>query len=120
MLIRRAKDPFSGAWDIPGGFCEPSELPKDAAVREVYEETGLHIVVERQLGMWIDRYHCQGGVEDTLNVYFLAVPLDPVELRPDPDEVIEIGWFTPEDVPGEIAFPNHAPAVIDEWRADAG
>ena len=29
-------------WVIPGGHLEPNEYPADGAVREVFEETGVH------------------------------------------------------------------------------
>ena len=41
MLVRRAHEPWRGAWDVPGGFCGPREHPAEAAEREVREETGL-------------------------------------------------------------------------------
>jgi 8-oxo-dGTP pyrophosphatase MutT (NUDIX family) len=31
-----------GRWLPPGGHIEPNELPDEAAVREVFEETGVH------------------------------------------------------------------------------
>ncbi len=30
-------------WSPPGGHVDPNETPQDAAVREVFEETGLHV-----------------------------------------------------------------------------
>lgn len=116
MLIRRAGPPFEGAWDIPGGFCDPRELPADAAVREVREETGLRIEVTGLLGMWMDRYDEAGIMQDTLNVYFLARRVDDAEPTPDPSEVSEIRWFRSDDVPDQIAFPDHSGAVLAAWR----
>lgn len=45
LLLRRSfSDPSRpGEWDHPGGHIEPGESPEEAAVREVFEETGLRI-----------------------------------------------------------------------------
>ena len=45
LLVRRADD---GLWAMPGGWVDPGETPADAAVREVFEETGL-VAVDPQL-----------------------------------------------------------------------
>jgi len=118
MLVRRAHAPWRGAWDIPGGFCGPREHPADAAAREVREETGLAVRVGDVLGMWIDTYAPEGPEADkvTLNIYFHAVADGLTEARTDLNEVAEIGWFAPDELPGEVAFPGHIPAVLRAWR----
>lgn len=45
LLVRRAKPPLQGEWSIPGGLVETGETTRDAIVREVLEETGLHVEV---------------------------------------------------------------------------
>lgn len=40
------------AWNLPGGGLEPGELPDEAVIREVMEETGLKVVVERLVGVY--------------------------------------------------------------------
>ena len=36
----------SGRWSTPGGVIEPGESPEQAATREVYEETGLAVMID--------------------------------------------------------------------------
>jgi ADP-ribose pyrophosphatase YjhB (NUDIX family) len=112
LLVRRAHDPWDGHWDIPGGFCEPRELPADAAVREVCEETGLEVEATGLVGIWIDDYGDTGDV--TLNLYFDARVVGGDE-RPDPAEVAEIGWFAADALPAQLAFPDHEQLVLDAW-----
>lgn len=45
LLIKRGKKPFFGKWSIPGGRQELGESTKQAAAREVYEETSLHVKI---------------------------------------------------------------------------
>ena len=118
LLVRRAHHPWRGSWDIPGGFCGPREHPADAAVREAREETGLVVRVTGILGMWIDTYAPEGPEADkvTLNIYFHATPETAAEARTDPNEVAEIAWFGPDEVPEDLAFPGHLPAVLRAWR----
>jgi 8-oxo-dGTP pyrophosphatase MutT (NUDIX family) len=96
-----------GRWLPPGGHVEPNELPDEAAVREVFEETGVHA---RLLGAPEDstpprpgfpRPLCRPagiqleaiapGHEHVDLVYFAtgepAAPRD------------EVGWFGPDDLP---------------------
>ena len=49
LLIRRAADPYQGAWALPGGFVGLDENLEEAAVRELEEETGIRDVYLEQL-----------------------------------------------------------------------
>ncbi len=50
LLIRRGKSPMRGRWSLPGGRQELGETVREAAVREVREETGVEI----RLGALLD------------------------------------------------------------------
>lgn len=41
LLIRRGKPPREGEWSLPGGRIERGEAVRDAALRELVEETGV-------------------------------------------------------------------------------
>jgi len=118
LLLRRAKEPWKGRWDIPGGFCDADEHPITTAEREAREETGFDIEVTGFLGLWLDRYPDPSDAEHpkvTLNAYYHATA--GAELAPpDAAETTEVGWFAPDALPPEIAFPHHAEAVLAAWR----
>jgi len=44
-------------WTLPGGGIDFGEHPRDAVVREVYEETGLHV----RVGALLDRLRADPG-----------------------------------------------------------
>jgi 8-oxo-dGTP diphosphatase len=41
LLVERGKGALTGLWSLPGGHIEPGETARAAAVREVFEETGV-------------------------------------------------------------------------------
>lgn len=47
LLVKRANNPDKGEWDIPGGFLEVDESFREAAVRELEEETGVKVPKEK-------------------------------------------------------------------------
>ncbi|MGH8860820.1 MAG: NUDIX hydrolase [Jatrophihabitantaceae bacterium] len=50
LLTLRGHAPSAGTWSLPGGRCRPGEVAANACVREVAEETGLQVRVERLVG----------------------------------------------------------------------
>lgn len=63
--------PFPGRWDLPGGGRETDETPAQCAMREVEEEFGLSIPIERV--SWSRRY--ESRTKGGLCTYFLAASL---------------------------------------------
>jgi 8-oxo-dGTP diphosphatase len=110
LLVRRARAPFKGYWDIPGGFLEEDEPPRRGAVREAREETGLRIRVDELIGV----YHDRNGEDHTLNVYYTAHVLSGREQAGDDADALR--WFARREIPTRIAFPGHTRAVMRDWR----
>jgi len=103
-----------GVWTTPGGAVEPKELPADAAVREMWEETGLHVALTRVIGVY-------GGPEFTTTyrngdaVSFLMVVFEADRiggtLRPDGDETLDVAYFARDEL-GGIEMQPWVPRVL--------
>ena len=67
LLVQINYGPFRGSWILPGGMCEPGEHPHEAAKREVYEETNLHVT---ELSLMAMRHRIkQEGMNNTYWVF---------------------------------------------------
>lgn len=49
VVVKRENEPAKGLWSIPGGLLELGELIYDGVKREVMEETGLDVEIDRLL-----------------------------------------------------------------------
>lgn len=98
LLLARRTD--NGEWSLPGGFTHLGENVAHTALREVLEETGLQIELERLLGIfspaepWV---YPNGDQAQAVVSVFLAHPLGG-ELRPDGLETSQVAWLTPTEL----------------------
>jgi ADP-ribose pyrophosphatase YjhB (NUDIX family) len=114
LLARRANEPFKGYWDLPGGFLEEDEHPLDALRRELREETSLEVEPLDFIGVWMDRYPYGTQTGSTLNLYWTARVLSG---SPEPaDDVSELAWFAPGNLPRDDEFAFHIADVLRAWR----
>ena len=51
LLIKRGTAPRKGEWSIPGGRIEAGESERDAALRELFEETGIMAALEDKVAI---------------------------------------------------------------------
>jgi ADP-ribose pyrophosphatase YjhB (NUDIX family) len=114
LLARRAHEPLKGYWDLPGGFLEEGEHPLDAIRRELREETSLEVEPLDFVGAWMDRYPYEAHTGSTLNLYWTAR----VQAgSPQPaDDVSELAWFAPGELPSEEELAFHIADVLRAWR----
>ena len=98
LLVKRAGEPGKGLWSIPGGLVEIGESIKDAARREVKEETGLDVRVDEVADVTeiIIRDEKNRVKHHYVIVDFFAVPLKG-ELRASSD-ALEVRWVEFKDL----------------------
>ncbi len=86
-------------WAWPGGGVEPNEAPWDAAVREVWEETGLQVEVVRLVSVYTftDR--------NAVGFQFLCRVIGG-QLRVDGVEISEAAFFEPHQLPVPMTAPG--------------
>jgi 8-oxo-dGTP diphosphatase len=46
LIVERGKGALPGTWSLPGGHIEPGERAREAAARELFEETGIAVMLE--------------------------------------------------------------------------
>lgn len=44
LVVKKARGPYTGLYDLPGGTPEDGETPEETLAREIKEETGLDVV----------------------------------------------------------------------------
>ncbi|MGW2375023.1 NUDIX hydrolase [Kitasatospora sp. NPDC001683] len=106
LAIRRADN---GTWEPPGGVLELTESIEDGVCREVYEETGIKVRVERLTGVY---KNVSRGI---VALVFRCRPASGAE-RPS-DETVEIGWLTPAEVSDRMT-EVYSVRLLDALRDD--
>ena len=106
VLIRRENPPYQGCYALPGGFVEVGEAVEEAAQREAKEETGLDVVLLKQVGVYSKPERDPRG--HVVSICYLAWGRGELSAGSDARSA-EV--FDPEDLP-PLAF-DHAQIIRD-------
>ena len=112
LLIQRAD---SGVWLYPTGWADIGYSASEVAEKEVQEETGIECRVERPIAI-LDGLRAGFGRVPLYSIVFLCRATGG-ELAAHPQECLDVGWFTRDDLPEPVAnaelWVDHAFASIE-------
>lgn len=98
ILLGKCAD--NGQWALIAGMMDPGEQPAETIVREVYEETAVHVIPERitsVLTQPITTYP-NGDQCEYVDITFRCRAIGG-EARVNDDESLAVGWFALDDLP---------------------
>jgi 8-oxo-dGTP diphosphatase len=106
LLIERDWPPFEGVWALPGGHRDPGESSREAASRELAEETGIRVAIGdlREIGTWDQPGRDPRGRYST-DAYLAVVPAGTRIVAGDDARTAR--WWPLDGLPERLAF-DHA------------
>lgn len=95
LLVKHSYGKYN--WDLPGGLSEKSESAEETAKREVIEETGLDVNVERLTGVYYDPNNDMHHFVFTCKKNDIQIP------QPCSPEILECKYYSIDDLPRPIS-----------------
>ena len=113
ILLTRRTD--NGLWCLPSGAMEPGESAAEGCIREVWEETGLHVEILRLVGVYSDPnriiVYADGNKVQIVALSFEAKIISG-ELGLS-NETTAFGYFTLEEAEKMEIIGNHLERIHD-------
>jgi 8-oxo-dGTP diphosphatase len=99
-------------WDFVGGGAESGESPDETAIREAKEEIGLTVAPRGLIGVYFNRARL-------ILVFIFDGVIIGGTLALQPEEIAEIGWFSPDDLPPLSEWKARQIADVFAWTGPA-
>jgi 8-oxo-dGTP diphosphatase len=104
VLVAQRRD--NGHWQAPGGILERAETFEEGVIREIREETGITVQVERLTGVY------KNMPRGIVALVYRCRPRSGTAV-PTPESSV-VRWVTPTQIP-ELMAPAYAVRVLDAF-----
>jgi 8-oxo-dGTP pyrophosphatase MutT (NUDIX family) len=119
-VVRPRRDDAKIVWALPKGLIDAGERAPETALREVYEETGIHARLEQKLGDVRYVYTWAGERVFKIVSFFLlrATGGRVGELPPGMEiEVAEARWVPLADAPSLLSYRGEREIAQRAWES---
>ncbi len=104
LLIQRLREPEAGCWGLPGGKIDFGERAEQAAVREIAEELGIRVTIER-LACVTEIIDAGDGRHWVSPVYQARIISGEPSIR-EPDKHGGWAWYALGELPEALTTPT--------------
>jgi len=116
LLVKNAD---TNLWLPPGGGIEPDESPRDAAIREMQEETGLLVEPVRTIGVYGGpEYRVMYPNGDVVSYVTTVLECRVVsgEMAPDHEETLDVRYFSEAELHSMQTLPWTRTVLADAFN----
>ncbi len=112
LLVKRKFDPQKNKWDWPGGFLNGGENFEHSVIREIKEELGVEIMINRLVGVYTDSYEYQ-HIDFPILCVAVFAKITRGEIKVS-DDVSEYQYFPPTEILNmDLAFKTIKVGISD-------
>jgi ADP-ribose pyrophosphatase YjhB (NUDIX family) len=119
VLLTRRTD--NGRWCVPGGMMEAGESVTEACEREVWEETGLRVRVNRLIGVY-STPHRITEYTDGNRFHFVTLAFECAVVEGElalSNETTEAGYYSLAEIETMDVMEPHIERVLDAFAGQA-
>lgn len=108
LVVHKAKGPYQGLYDLPGGGMEPDELLLETLEREFLEEVGLAITACWQLRSFDNLVECDYWIDPKETrkcwfrhvgvIYQVEIAEGEIKQSPDGNDSLGCAWIPLQDI----------------------
>lgn len=109
LLIRHTKGRHIS---FPKGHVEPGETESQTAEREIFEETGLRVRVDRRFRAE-NRYNIRPDTQKLVVIF--AALTEQAEITPQPEEIAEAFWLPIEEAAARLTYERDRRIMRDAF-----